>query len=75
VERINLNVPAEVRKRLRKVACRLEVTEAEAARRLLIAAIQRSERDEFYRRVGESQTPASRQRQIEILEAFERLDG
>lgn len=75
MERINLNVPAEVRKRLRRVARRLDVTEAEAARRLLVAAIQRNEREEFYRRVAESQTPESRRRQLEILDAFEKLDG
>jgi len=75
MERINLNVPGDVRKRLKQVAKRAGRTEAEVARRLLIDSLEREEREEFYRRVAETMTPAIRARQLEILAAFERLDG
>ena len=75
MERINLNVPTDVRKRLKGVAKRARRTEAEVARRLLVEALEREEREEFYRRVAETMTPAIRARKLEILAAFERLGG
>lgn len=74
MERINLNIPSDARRRLRSVARRLRKTEAEVARSLLLAALARSEEDEFYRRVAEAQTEQSKARHLEILAAFERMD-
>ena len=75
LERINLNVPADARLRLRAVAKRLKRTESEVARELFLAGLQQAERDAFYRRVGEEMTPEVRRRMLEIAEAFEKLDG
>lgn len=75
LERINLNVPAETRRRLRAVAKRLKKTESEVARDLLIDALQRREKEEVYRRVSEQMTPELRARLLAIAEAFEQLDG
>ncbi len=75
VERINLNVPSEIRARLRKVATRLDLTEAETARRLLVAALERTERQQIYDKVGAAQTPELRERQLRMVAAFERDDG
>ena len=75
MERINLNVPADVRRRLREMAGRAGRTEAEVARSLLIAALDRARRDEFFQRVAEAQSSKLRQRDLEILRAFEKLDG
>lgn len=71
LERINLNVPGETRRRLRLVAKRLKKTESEVARDLLHEALQRRERDEFYARVSTQMTPRLRTRLLEIARAFE----
>lgn len=73
--RLNLNVPADVRLQLRKIAAEAGRTEAEVARSLLVDALERARRDEFYRRVAEAQTPEIRARDLEILRAFESLGG
>ena len=44
LERINLNVPPQVRQRLRAVAKRLKKTESEVARDLLVDALRREEK-------------------------------
>ncbi len=75
LERINLNIPREARKKLRAVAKRRRQSESEVARSLLVDALDRAERDEFYRRAAEAQTPAARAREIAICRAFERLRG
>lgn len=75
MERINLNVPPDVRRQLREIAAREGRAEAEVARALLIAALERARREEFFRRVAEAQTPEIRARDLEILRAFENLDG
>jgi len=75
LERINLNVPAEARKRLRAVAKRLGRTETEVARELFLDALGRAERRQFYARVADEMTPSIRQRMIEIAEALERING
>lgn len=74
-ERINLNVTPDVRKQLRGLAARAGRTEAEMARSLLMTALDAARREEFFRRVTEAYTPAHRARDLEILAAFERLDG
>jgi hypothetical protein len=75
LERINLNVPVDVRRRLREMAAQTGRTEAEVARSLLIGALDRAHREELYRRVGEAYTSRLRARDLKILRAFERLDG
>ena len=75
LERINLNVPADIRKQLREMAAQAGRTEAEVARSLLIGALERARREELYRRVAEAYTSELRARDLKILRAFERLDG
>jgi len=75
MERINLNVPADVRRRLRALAARQGRTEAEVARALLASALDQARRDEFFKRVAEAHTPELQKRDLEILRAFEKLDG
>jgi plasmid stability protein len=75
MERINLNVPPAVRAQLRKLAAQHGRTEAEMARALLIDALEGARREQFYRAVADSQTPELRARDLQILQAFERLDG
>ncbi len=75
LERINLNVEKETRRRLKAVAKRLGRTESEVARELLAQALDRAEKDEFYREVAQTMTPAMRKRMIEVATVLERLDG
>jgi hypothetical protein len=75
LERINLNVPSEMRRRLRNVAKRLKKTESEVARDLLMEGLRRKEKEAFYRRVSEQMTPELRSRLLDVASAFERLDG
>ncbi len=75
LERINLNVPPEMRRRLRAVAKRLKKSESEVARDLLVEGLRRKEKEEFYQRVSEQMTPELRARLLEIAHSFERLDG
>ena len=74
LERINLNVPPEMRRRLRAVAKRLKKSESEVARDLLVEGLRRREKEEFYARVSEQMTPELRARLLQIAEAFERVD-
>ena len=73
--RINLNVPAEMRRRLQAVAKRLKKTESEVARDLLVEGLRRQEKEAFYERVSQQMTPELRARLLEIAQTFERLDG
>ena len=75
MERINLNVPSDIRRQLRKMAARAGRTEAEIARTLLMGALERTRREEFYRRVAEAQTSDLASRDLEILRALEKLGG
>lgn len=75
MERINLNVPPDVRRQLREMAARAGRTEAEVARALLVGALDRAKRDEFYRQVAAAYTSELRARDLEILHAFEKLGG
>lgn len=74
MQRLNLNVTEGVRDRLRAEAKRRGRTEAAFARDLLEEAVDRLEREDFYRRAVEAYTPEMRKRDLEILRAFERLD-
>ncbi len=75
LERINLNIPSEARRRLKSVARRTGRTESETARELLLHALDRAERDEFYRRVGEAYTLELRERDVQMITAYEKLGG
>jgi predicted DNA-binding protein len=75
LERINLNVPEEARKRLKAVAKRLGRTETEVARELFLRGLGMVERAEFYERVAAEMTPEIRERMIELAEALERING
>lgn len=74
MERINLNVPKDVRRQLRRIAKGEGRSEAEVARGLLIDALERARRQEFYRAVAEAHTDELAVRDLEILQAFESLD-
>lgn len=73
--RINLNVPADAKKRLQAIAKKLRRTESEVARELLLDALERAEREQFYRRVADETTPELRERLLFVAEAMEKLDG
>jgi predicted DNA-binding protein len=75
LERINLNVPEDARRRLKAVAKRLGRTETEVARELFLHGLGMAERAEFYERVAAEMTPGIRQRMIKIAEALERING
>jgi len=75
MQRITLNVPTDVRKQLQEMAARAGRTESEVARSLLVGALERARREDFYRRVAEAQTPELRARDLKILRAFESLGG
>ena len=74
MERLNLNIPESVRADLRRIAKRRGLREAEAARELLVRAIEDAERAEFARAMQESMTPALRDRLRRVAEAMEKLD-
>jgi predicted DNA-binding protein len=75
MERINLNIPEDARKRLKTVARRTGRTESETARALLLDALDRAEREDFYAEVAEAQTMEIRERQIDMIAAYEKLRG
>jgi predicted DNA-binding protein len=75
LERIYLDVPIEIHKRLKAVAKRLETTESDVARDLLVQALDRVEKEEFYRNVADTMTPEMRERMLEVAEALEHVDG
>jgi hypothetical protein len=75
MERLNLNVPAEIKERLGRIADRRHLKEAEAARELLVEAVERDEREEFYRQMAAAQTPELRERLRAITHAMEKLGG
>jgi hypothetical protein len=74
MERLNLNVPESVRADLRRIAKRRGLREAEAARELLLQAIEDAERAEFARAMQESMTPALKERLARVADAIERID-
>jgi hypothetical protein len=75
MERINLNVPSDVRQRLREMAAQSGRTESEMARMLLVGALEGARREAFYRRATDTYSPEFRARDLDILRAYERLDG
>ena len=75
MERLNVNVPRETRVKIRNIARRRHLKDAEAARDLLIEAVERDEREDFYRRMEEAQTPELRERLLALANALEKLGG
>ncbi len=75
MERLNLNIPTETREKIRRIAERKQVKEAEAARELLVSAVEREEQEEFYRQMERSQTPELRQRLRALTIAMDELGG
>ncbi len=72
LERINLNIPAVARKRLKKLAQARGVNESETARELLLYALREAERREFFDAAAAvASNPAHRERHLKILKAFE----
>ena len=74
-ERVNLNLPADARNRLRELAKAANKPEAVYARSLLVKAIERAERAAFRRHLEASRTPERRARDLEIASALEPLRG
>ena len=75
LERITVDVPKETRRRLKAAARRLGVTESEAARNLLSSALDRAEKEDFYREVRATMTPEMRKRMLEVARALEKIGG
>jgi len=75
LQRVNLNLPAAERQRLRDLAKAARVSEAAFARELLVGAIDRAERAQLRERLAASRTPARRARDLKIAKALERLRG
>ncbi len=75
MERVNLNLEAADRVRLRRLARRAHVREAELVRALLLRAIEQAERDDVVVRVNRAQTAARRARDRQIAHALEKLRG
>jgi hypothetical protein len=75
LERVNLNLPAEARSRLKTLAEAANEPEAVYARSLLVEAIDRAERAAFRERLQASRTPERKKRDRQIAAAVERLRG
>jgi hypothetical protein len=75
MKRLNLNVPPDTREKIRRIASRRNLKEAEAARALLVEAVEQEERNEFRRQMEEGVTPELRRRLKAIAMALEKLGG
>jgi hypothetical protein len=75
LERLNLNLPAEARVRLRRLAEAAREPEATYTRALLVDAIDRAERSRFRMQLEKSRTPARRARDRAIAAGIEKLRG
>lgn len=75
MERINLNIPSEMRTRLKAVAASRGRTEAEVARELLIHAVEEAEREAWYHAVEVAhRDPTLAQVHLELLARLEAID-
>jgi predicted DNA-binding protein len=74
MERINLNIPNDLRKRLKRIAQRSKKPESVVARELLQEGLEARERSAFYRNVTETQTVTVSERDSAVLDAFEGFD-
>jgi hypothetical protein len=75
MERVNLNLPAEARAKMRALAKERGVTEAEYAREIVLAGISRAELELVATKVRLSRTPARRALDRQTIEALEKLRG
>jgi ssRNA-specific RNase YbeY (16S rRNA maturation enzyme) len=75
MERLNLNVPDETRRKLKRLAARADLREAELARELLVRAVDDEEKREIRERFRSSMNPELRKRLLEINRAMEGLRG
>jgi hypothetical protein len=75
MERLNLNVPAETRVALKRMAAKAGLKEGEIARELLVRAVDRAEREEFFRQMEEGMTSGARRRLAAIANALEKVRG
>jgi hypothetical protein len=66
MERLNLNVPDETGRKLRRLAARAGWREAELARELLVRAVDQEEKREIRERFRSSINPKLRKRLLEI---------
>jgi hypothetical protein len=74
LERINLNIPSDLRKRLKRIAQRARKSESVVARELIVEGLEARERAQFYRNVTDTQTLAVSERDLTVLDAFDGLD-
>jgi hypothetical protein len=74
MQRLNLNVPESVRADLQRIAKRRGLREAEAARELLLQAIEDADRAEFAAAMQQSLTPALKDRLARVADALEKID-
>lgn len=70
MERINLNVPADVRARLRALASERGRSESELARELLVAALAQVEREAVIARIRDAYTAEARERHLALVEGM-----
>jgi hypothetical protein len=75
MERVNLNVPREVRRQLRDAARRRGLTESETARELLARSLAQEEREEVYRQFAAAMTPEYRRYLIKVARKWQRVRG
>ena len=75
VERLNLNVPAETRAKLKRLAANAARREAEFARELLVRAVDEEERRLIRERFRAAMNPELQKRLREISHAMEKLRG
>lgn len=73
--RVNLNLPAEDRARLRRLAQHAKLREAEYARDLLVRALAVEERLRLSEAIRASRTPARVARERQVLSGLEQLRG
>jgi hypothetical protein len=73
--RVNVNLPADTRERLRSLAKAAKKPEGVFARTLLVKAIERAERAAFQQQLEASRTPERRARDLKIAAALEGLRG
>jgi hypothetical protein len=75
LNRVNLNLPADARERLRSLAKAAGQPEAVYARSLLLGALEEAAKTAFRSKLKEARTPELRKRERQILLAMERLRG
>ncbi|WP_394844082.1 hypothetical protein LZC95_44400 [Pendulispora brunnea] len=75
MERINLNIPSEARKRLARLAKQSKQREGEYLRELVLKALADAERQDLIARIKAARTPEYLAREKVIMDALEELRG